>query len=58
MSISFDRYAWSSGQAKIGNFKNVIFGNQKVLGFEVPMKYFFLMAMIDSLKELVTEALW
>lgn len=57
MGVAFDRYTWGSGKSEIGNFKNVIFGDEQVLGFEIPMEYFFFMAVVNSLEKLVAEAL-
>ena len=57
MSVSFNWDSWGSCEAEIGNFKNIIFWDEKILWFEISMKYFFGMAMVDALEKLITEAL-
>ncbi len=57
MSIPFDWNAWGSCESKIGNFKDVIFGDEKILGFEISMEYFFGMAVMNTLEKLIAEAL-
>lgn len=57
MSKSFDRNAGCPGQSKICNLEYVVLGDQQILWFEIPMQYFFLMAMGDTFDELIGETL-
>lgn len=57
MRESFDRNARGPSQPKICNLQHVVLGDQQILRLEIPMQYFFLMAMGDASDELIGKAL-
>lgn len=57
MSEAFGRDPWSSCQPKICNLQNVIFWNEKILWFQISVQDLLLMAIVDSLQQLIAKAL-
>ena len=57
MSVAFGGNASDSSQAKIGNFELLLIWNEEILGFEIAMKNFFFMAMLNAVKKLIAKTL-